>query len=98
VVNVKLKDSDHGLNSSLTWGSLYQGNGSKQSWKAQADAGFRLGNDGGFLHLSGDVRHRGQAWWNFPATNTKFYGSTTAPSATAQARNAAWNLDGAHNG
>ncbi len=97
VVNVKLNDSDHGVNASVTGGSLYEGNGSLQSWKAQADAGFKLGN-GGFLHVSGDVRHRGQAWWNFPATNLAFYGSPTAPSAAAQAKNAAWNKDGAHNG
>lgn len=98
VVNVKLRDSDHGFNSNFTWGSLYGGSGSLPSWKAQADAGFKLGNDGGFLHISGDVRRRGQAWWNFPATNINFYGSTTKPSAAAQAKNATWNRDGAHNG
>jgi iron complex outermembrane receptor protein len=68
-----------------------------QSWKAQADAGFKLG-DGGFLHISADRRHRGMAWWNFPATNGNFYGSATAPDAAAQAKNATWNRDGAHNG
>lgn len=98
VVDVKLRDSDHGLNANFTYGSLYGGNGSKDSWKAQADAGFKLGGNGGFLHVSGDVRHRGQAWWNFPATNINFYGSPTAPSAAARAKNATWNQDGAHNG
>jgi iron complex outermembrane receptor protein len=65
VVNVKLKTADHGLAGSFTYGSLYGGKGSLDSWKGQADAGFKLG-DGGFLHISGDIRHRGAAWWNFP--------------------------------
>lgn len=98
VVDVKLLDSDHGGSASVTYGSLYDGSGSLGSWKANADAGFKLGQDGGFLHVSGDVRHRGQAWWNFPATNTNFYGSPTAPSDAAKAKNATWNRDGAHNG
>lgn len=97
VVNVKLKTADHGVAGSFTYGSLYGGKGSLDSWKGQADAGFKLG-DGGFLHISGDIRHRGAAWWNFPATNRLFYGSTTNPSAIATAKNAAWNQDGAHNG
>ncbi|EGD58042.1 TonB-dependent receptor [Novosphingobium nitrogenifigens DSM 19370] len=97
VVNVKLRNADHGFGAQFTAGSLYQGQGELQSWKAQADAGFKLG-DGGFLHISADGRHRGMAWWNFPATNGNFYGSATAPDAAAQAKNATWNRDGAHNG
>jgi iron complex outermembrane receptor protein len=97
VVNVKLKTADHGFGAAFTGGSLYGGNGSLGSWKGEADAGFKLG-DGGFLHISGDIRHRGAAWWNFPATNTNFYGNATTPDAAAQAKNATWNRDGAHNG
>lgn len=78
--------------------------------------GTRIG-DGGFLTVSGDIRKRGGAWWNLPATDTNLYGlpagrtidqvvatsglsrtQVQANIAEANARNAAWNRDGAHNG
>jgi len=96
VVNVQLKRGTGG-HAAFTYGSLYGGQGSLDSWKAQADFGVKLGDDG-FVHFSADARHRGMAWWNFPATNINIYGSPTAPSTAAAARNATWNRDGAHNG
>lgn len=74
VVNVVLKNQDRGGSISATYGSLYGGDGDLDSFKVQADFGLKLGPDGGFLHLSGDYRQRGTAWWNLKATDTNIYG------------------------
>ncbi|PTQ10173.1 TonB-dependent receptor [Sphingomonas oleivorans] len=116
VVNIQLSHAE-GISGSVTYGSLYGGSGDKESWKAEAHYGTKLGGEGGFLHISGDVRKRGGAWWNLLATDTNLYGlpagrtvdqvvatsgltrqQVLANIAEANARNAAWNRDGAHNG
>lgn len=116
VINVQLSKKE-GLSGDFTYGTLYDANGSPDSWKANLRYGTKIGNDGGFLTVSGDVRKRGGAWWNLPATDTNLYGLPTgrtvdqvvassgltreqvlANVAEANARNAQWNRDGAHNG
>ncbi|ENO89433.1 TonB-dependent receptor plug domain-containing protein [Thauera linaloolentis] len=92
VINVVLKNTDHGGHVGLTYGSLYDGDGDIETYKLEGDIGFALGQDGGFLHLSADARQRGMAWWNFPATNGIAYAPGSNP------KNATWNRDGAHNG
>ncbi|PUA19645.1 TonB-dependent siderophore receptor [Glaciimonas sp. PCH181] len=91
VVNVILKSSDHGGHIGISSGRLYGGSGDLNNNKLEGDVGFALPNDG-FVHLSADVRKRGQSWWNFPATNTAVYSPASNP------KNATWNRDGAHNG
>jgi iron complex outermembrane recepter protein len=88
VINIELKKQDHGLHAEVLGGSLYDGQGNLQTFKAAVDAGFRLGT--GFIHVSADVRDRGLTWQNFFATQL--------PYPTGNAKNAQWNGDGAHNG
>lgn len=90
VVNVVLKSTDHGVHAAASAGSLYGGKGDLWVYKAEADAGFKLG-DGGFVHVSADARKRGIAWWNF-------YSSDLPYSPASNPKNATWNGDGAHNG
>jgi iron complex outermembrane receptor protein len=115
VINIQLTDKE-GLSGDFTYGTLYEANGRPDSWKGTLRYGTRIG-DGGFLTVSGDIRKRGGAWWNLPATDTNLYGlpagrtvaqvaessglsiaQVQANVAAAEARNAAWNRDGAHNG
>ncbi|HEX7875578.1 MAG TPA: TonB-dependent receptor [Sphingobium sp.] len=115
VINIQLAQKE-GLSGDFTYGTLYEANGKPDSWKGAIRYGTRIG-DGGFLTLSGDIRKRGGAWWNLPATDTNIYGlpanrtiaqvaatsgqtpaQVQANIADANARNAAWNRDGAHNG
>ncbi len=91
VVNVVLKSQDHGFHFSALGGALGEGHGDTATYKLQADAGFKLGDNGGFLHLSADARQRGLTWNNFFATVLPY-----APASNP--KNAAWNGDGAHNG
>ncbi|MET0365806.1 MAG: TonB-dependent receptor plug domain-containing protein, partial [Sphingobium sp.] len=91
VVNVVLKNSARGFHAGASVGSLYGGQGDLWVYKAEADAGFKLGDDGGFLHISADARKRGLAWWNF-------YSSDLPYSPASNPKNATWNGDGAHNG
>jgi len=90
VVNVVLKSGNSGFHAAASAGSLYGGKGDLWVYKAEADVGFKLG-DGGFLHLSGDARKRGIAWWNF-------YSADLPYSPASNPKNATWNGDGAHNG
>lgn len=115
VINIQL-DRREGLGGDFTYGTLYSANGEPDSWKANLHYGTRIG-DGGFLNVSGDIRKRGGAWWNLPATDINLYGrpanrsidqvvassgraraQVLANIAEADARNAQWNQDGAHNG
>jgi len=115
VINIQLSQKE-GISGDATYGTLYSANGKPDSWKANLRYGTRIG-DGGFLTVSGDIRKRGGAWWNLPATDTNLYGlpagvtvdqvvtrsglsraQVLANVADANARNAAWNKDGAHNG
>jgi iron complex outermembrane receptor protein len=116
VINIQL-DKREGLGGDFTYGTLYDANGKPDSWKANLHYGTKIGDDGGFLNISGDIRKRGGAWWNLTATDTNLYGLPTgrtvdqvvassgltreqvlANVAAANARNAQWNGDGAHNG
>ncbi|HEX7872903.1 MAG TPA: TonB-dependent receptor [Sphingobium sp.] len=91
VVNVVLKNSPKGFHAGASVGSLYGGQGDLWVYKAEADAGFKLGEDGGFLHISADARKRGLAWWNFFSSDLPY-------SPASNPKNATWNGDGAHNG
>lgn len=91
VVNVVLKSADHGIHAGAFAGSLYGGNGDLDVFKAEANAGFKLGQNGGFLQISADARKRGMAWWNF-------YSADLPYSPASNPKNASWNGDGAHNG
>lgn len=115
VINIQLAKKE-GLSGDFTYGTLYNANGRPDSWKGTIRYGTKIG-DGGFLTLSGDIRKRGGAWWNLPATDTNIYGrpanrtidqvvatsgltrdQALANVAAANARNAQWSRDGAHNG
>lgn len=115
VINIQLAEKE-GVTGDFTYGTLYSANGSPDSWKGSIRYGTKIGDDG-FLTLSADMRRRGGAWWNLPATDTNIYGlppgrtidqvvatsgltraQVQANIADANARNAAWNQDGAHNG
>lgn len=115
VINIQLAEKE-GVSGDFTYGTLYDANGRPDSWKGTIRYGTRIGDDG-FLTLSGDIRKRGGAWWNLPATDTNIYGlppgrtidqvvassgltraQVEANIADANARNAQWNRDGAHNG
>jgi len=91
VINVQLKRGAKGGHVGITAGSLYDGYGDLETYKAEADFGLALG-DRGFVHFSADARKRGLAWWNFAASNKTIY----APASNA--KNATWSGDGAHNG
>jgi iron complex outermembrane receptor protein len=91
VVNVILKSGNHGGLLTASSGRLENGNGNRNNNKIEADAGFKLGEDG-FVHLAATARKRGQTWDNFPATNLVAYSPASNP------KNATWNRDGAHNG
>jgi iron complex outermembrane receptor protein len=116
VINIQLAQKE-GLSGDFTYGTLYSADGKPDSWKGSLRYGTKIGDDGGFLTLSGDIRKRGGAWWNLDATDTNLYGlpagrtidqvvatsgltrdQVLANVADANARNAAWNRDGAHNG
>ncbi|MFB0872874.1 MULTISPECIES: TonB-dependent receptor plug domain-containing protein [unclassified Sphingobium] len=116
VINIQLAEKE-GLSSDFTYGTLYNANGKPDSWKGTIRYGTKIGPDGGFLTLSGDIRKRGGAWWNLPATDINIYGlpagrtidqvvatsgltraQVEANVAAANARNAQWSRDGAHNG
>ena len=57
VINIVLKNADHGGSASLTGGKYSAGDG--QQYQASADAGFKLGSDG-FLHVSAQGGHQDQ--------------------------------------
>ncbi len=116
VINIQLAKKE-GLSGDFTYGTLYDANGKPDSWKGTIRYGTKIGDAGGFLTISGDIRKRGGAWWNLPATDTNIYGlppgrtvdqvvassgltrvQVEANVAAANARNAQWNRDGAHNG
>jgi len=92
-INIILKSSDHGGHAGALVGNLYQANpgSDKTTAKGEADAGFKLGDDGGFVHIMADVRKRGMSWWNFYAKNLPY-------SPASNPLNAGWTGDGAHNG
>ncbi len=115
VINIQLAKKE-GLSGDFTYGTLYDANGRPDSWKGTIRYGTKIGEDG-FLTLSGDIRKRGGAWWNLPATDANIYGlpanrtvdqvaatsgltrdQVLANVAAANARNAQWSRDGAHNG
>ncbi|MFZ6774841.1 TonB-dependent receptor plug domain-containing protein [Undibacterium sp. SXout7W] len=91
VVNVILKNSNHGGSISASYGKLKDGQGDLTSKKLEANAGFTLGDDG-FVNVGAVLRKRGQAWYNFPSTNLVAYSPASNP------KNATWDRDGAHNG
>lgn len=116
VINIQLAEKE-GFSGDFIYGTLYDANGSPDSWKGTVRYGTKIGDNGGFLTISGDIRRRGGAWWNLPATDTNTYGlpsgrtvdqvvassgltrdQVLANVAAANARNAQWNRDGAHNG
>lgn len=116
VINIQLAKKE-GLSGDFTYGTLYDADGDPDSWKGTIRYGTRIGDNGGFLTLSGDIRKRGGSWWNLPATDINIYGlpagrtidqvvatsgltraQVEANVAAANARNAQWNRDGAHNG
>lgn len=72
VINIQLARKE-GLSGDFTYGTLYDANGKPDSWKGTLRYGTKIG-DGGFLTLSGDLRKRGNAWWNIPAIDTNLYG------------------------
>lgn len=72
VINIQLAEKE-GLSGDFTYGTLYDANGKPDSWKGTIRYGTKIG-DGGFLTLSGDIRKRGGAWWNLPATDSNIYG------------------------
>ncbi|WP_310223542.1 TonB-dependent receptor domain-containing protein [Sphingobium xenophagum] len=72
VINIQLSEKE-GLSSDFTYGTLYEANGEPDSWKGTIRYGTKIGDDG-FLTLSGEIRKRGGAWWNLPATDTNLYG------------------------
>ena len=115
VINIQLAEKE-GLSGDFTYGTLYDANGKPDSWKGTIRYGTKIGDDG-FLTISGDIRRRGGAWWNLPATDSNIYGlpsgrtvaqvaatsgltpaQVEANIADANARNAQWSRDGAHNG
>lgn len=87
VINVILKSGSQGGHLGTTYGKLYSGEG--EVTKFEGDTGFTLG-DGGFLHLSGDARKRGDASWNERATNTAYF--------PGDPREATWDRVGVKNG
>ena len=116
VINIQLAKKE-GLSGDFTYGTLYDANGDPDSWKGTIRYGTKIGDNDGFLTISGDIRKRGGAWWNLAATDTNLYGlpagrtidqvvatsgltraQVEANVAAANARNAQWNRDGAHNG
>ena len=72
VINIQLSEKE-GLSGDFTYGTLYEANGEPDSWKGTIRYGTKIGDDG-FLTLSGEIRKRGGAWWNLPATDTNLYG------------------------
>jgi iron complex outermembrane receptor protein len=88
VINIILKRSSSGGHVESSYGKLYSGEG--ETLKLSGDKGFELGN-GGFLHLSGDARHRGDASWNGKAD-----GSVRAFADPA--KEAAWDRVAIRNG
>ena len=116
VINIQLAKKE-GLSGDFTYGTLDDANGDPDSWKGTIRYGTKIGDNDGFLTISGDIRKRGGAWWNLAATDTNLYGlpagrtidqvvatsgltraQVEANVAAANARNAQWNRDGAHNG
>ncbi|CDG82360.1 TonB-dependent receptor plug domain-containing protein [Janthinobacterium agaricidamnosum] len=91
VVNVILKNGDHGGSAAVGSGRLKEGDGNLNNSKIEADAGFKLGQDG-FVHIAANARQRGQSWNNFKSTNPVNYSPAGNP------KNASWNRDGARNG
>lgn len=67
VINVILKSGDNGGHVETSYGKLYSGQG--ETTKVAGDEGFKLG-ESGFLHLSADARHRGDASWNGKADSS----------------------------
>jgi len=90
VINIVLKNQDHGLHASVLGGSLYQGDNDLATYKGEVDAGAPLGQNG-FIHFGVNAEHRGLTWNNFAATQVPY-------SPASDPRNATWNGDGAHNG
>lgn len=74
VVNIQLS-RQKGFGGSVTYGEFFDGGGDLGNYKADVHGGFSLGDNGGFVHLSADVRKRGKSWWNpANATDINFYG------------------------
>ncbi|RXR28432.1 TonB-dependent receptor plug domain-containing protein [Sphingobium fluviale] len=93
VINLKLKSQDHGGHISVMAGKLCscdRNEGDLVTLKAEADFGFKLA-DGGFVHLSGDLRKRGMAWNNYRATVLPF-------SPAANPKNVGFDGKAAENG
>ncbi|MBO9710312.1 MAG: TonB-dependent receptor [Caulobacter sp.] len=53
VINIITDKSDHGGSASARVGEYYEGDGLTKVFKA--DAGFKLGGKGGYLHIAGEV-------------------------------------------
>jgi iron complex outermembrane receptor protein len=92
VINVILKDASSGGHISAQTGQLFEGNG--ESSQIEGDTGFELG-DGGFLHLSADVRKRNATTYNNKATGSNWF---ALPNGQPDPREASWDRDGLHNG
>ncbi|HET9746814.1 MAG TPA: TonB-dependent receptor [Chitinophagaceae bacterium] len=56
VINVVLKKNSSGTSLYGHWGKTYEGDGEVQ--QIGLNKGFSLGNQGGYLNISGDIRHR----------------------------------------
>jgi iron complex outermembrane recepter protein len=67
VINIILKNSDHGGNVTGTVGNYYDGGGF--TGDGAADVGTSLG-EGGYLHLSGDYRHHNHSNRSGPDSRT----------------------------
>ncbi|MGY4495558.1 TonB-dependent receptor plug domain-containing protein [Pseudomonas sp. TE3610] len=68
VVNIILKSQDSGGHIETSYGELFSGQGASK--KIAADEGFKLGDNGGFIHLSADARKRDYAQWDGKADST----------------------------
>jgi iron complex outermembrane recepter protein len=90
VINVVLKKDPEGGRLAVQGGRLYDVQGDPNAGRIEVDHGYRVGKRG-TLHLGGDIRYRGQSWWNFPGTQPPY-----APKDNP--KNATWDGDGAHNG
>ncbi len=56
VINIVLKDQDEGGTAHVQYGQTYEGDG--DTFVAAADAGFRIGPNGGFLNVAAEYRNR----------------------------------------
>ncbi|HEX7760543.1 MAG TPA: TonB-dependent receptor [Caulobacteraceae bacterium] len=71
VINFILKEGATGGSASVTWGANYWGDGA--TIQGAADYGLKLGDQGGFAHLSIDVKHNQPASRSVASTTVHLY-------------------------